>query len=44
MNSGFTLEVALRMFTQGLKDDKFKWVWLDDKLWPENTACAFFGL
>lgn len=29
MNSGYTLEVALRMYTQGIKDDQYKWVWLD---------------
>lgn len=43
MNSGITLEVALKMFTQGLKDEK-NWIWLDDALWPENTPCAFFYL
>lgn len=34
MNSGFTLEVALKMFTEGIKDDKYNWVWLDSVLWP----------
>ena len=44
MNSGFTLEVALKMFTEGIKDDKYNWVWLDSVLWPQNTPCAFFGI
>lgn len=43
MNSGYTLERALRMFTQGIKDDKYKWVWLDTAIWPENTLCAFLN-
>lgn len=44
MNSGYTLERAMKMFTVGMKDDVYKWVWLDNVLWPQNTACAFFGL
>lgn len=43
MNSNYTLEVALRMFTLGLRDEKYNWVWLDDALWPQNTPCAFFS-
>ena len=34
----------MKMFTVGIKDDVYKWVWLDPVLWPQNTACAFFGL
>lgn len=44
MNSGLTLEVALKMFTEGIKDDKYNWVWLDTVLWPLNTPCAFYGI
>lgn len=44
MNSGYTLERAIKMFTVGIKDDIYKWVWLDNVLWPQNTPCAFFGL
>ncbi len=44
MKSGYTLERAMKMFTVGIKDDVYKWVWLDPVLWPQNTACAFFGL
>ena len=44
MRNGFTLEVALKMFTEGIRDDIYKWVWLDTVLWPQNTPCAFFGL
>jgi hypothetical protein len=34
MKSGYTLEVAMKMFTVGIKDDVYKWVWLDNVLWP----------
>jgi hypothetical protein len=44
MNSGYTLEVALRMFTLGLRDEKYNWLWFDDVLWPQNTPCAFFNI
>jgi len=34
MNSNYTLERAMKMFTVGIKDDVYKWVWLDNVLWP----------
>jgi len=44
IRSGFTLEVAMKMFTLGIKDDTYNWIWLDNLLWPQNTPCSFFGL
>ena len=44
IRSGFTLEVAMKMFITGTKDDTFNWIWLDNLLWPQNTPCSFYGL
>jgi hypothetical protein len=34
----------MKMFTEGERDDTYKWIWLDNLQWPQNTPCAFYGL